>query len=432
MRCSHCGHINPYENNFCGICGAVLSTRWQATDATARATRITLDDSNTASHVARMTLNEPLKEPEQPRITPSIAVAPPEPPPASESRSVKANGGSDYNESGTHPSSTEEPVFAPLSVGGPSFLGLNEPADGNDYSYLMEDEHSSHAGVWVLLLLLAVLGGLTYWKWEPIRGFVVDTALRHSSPRQGDITASKAPADQAPATPDTSSVDQPTISVAKPAEPAEPAASNSNDKNAAAKSGAAASKAAGTAQSANAGKPRDSAPEPGAQPEAKTNSASNENSKSPEKSAQPAPANSADSASDEGESASKSASAGDRSPDATDTRATAKRATRAAVPVAPGAALLASGERYLYGQGVQRNCGQALVYMRSAADQGNAEAMSHLGALYATGECAPFDRAAAYSWFARAMAAKRNPYVERNLDMLWRDMTPQERQRVTK
>ena len=401
MRCSHCGHINPYENNFCGICGAVLSTRWQATDATSRASRITLEDSNTATHVARMTM------PGQPREPESIAVAPPE---RDASHGVKADGDGAYPESGRNDtlSHVEEPLRASLSVGGPSFLGLNEPADSSDYSYLMEDEHPSHAGVWVLLVLLAILGGLTYWKWEPIRGFVVDTALRHSSPRRGDVTTSTPAADKGQS---AASSDQPTISVAKPpdnpiANPADGAAKNA----AAANSENSSSKAANAAASAD--KPADGDKDASASSDAESAAAK--------------PTKSATSA-----SAAKPAEPAKEDAEPAPSRESARPGARA-VPVAPGAALLASGEKYLYGQGVERNCGQALVYMRSAADQGNAEAMSHLGALYATGECAPFDRAAAYSWFARALAAKHNPYVERNLDMLWRDMTPQERQRVTK
>jgi TPR repeat protein len=95
--------------------------------------------------------------------------------------------------------------------------------------------------------------------------------------------------------------------------------------------------------------------------------------------------------------------------------------------------MLLLGEKYLYGQGVARNCNQALVYFRAAADEDNAPAMSHLGAMYASGNCVTMNRATAYSWFARAgNADPNNQWLTRNLNMLWRDMTPQERATVNR
>ena len=92
---------------------------------------------------------------------------------------------------------------------------------------------------------------------------------------------------------------------------------------------------------------------------------------------------------------------------------------------------MSSGEKYLYARGVARNCRQAVTYFNAAAAQQNPQAFSHLGALYATGECVPMDRAIAYAWFRRAYAREPgNHYFERNLTMLWREMTPAERQRA--
>ena len=97
-----------------------------------------------------------------------------------------------------------------------------------------------------------------------------------------------------------------------------------------------------------------------------------------------------------------------------------------------GGELVSSGEKYLYARGVARNCDQAVTYFNAAAAQQNPQAFSHLGALYATGECVPMDRAVAYAWFRRAYAKEPgNRYFEQNLTMLWREMTPAERQRAT-
>jgi TPR repeat protein len=93
--------------------------------------------------------------------------------------------------------------------------------------------------------------------------------------------------------------------------------------------------------------------------------------------------------------------------------------------------LVARGERFLYGQGVRRDCNQAMVYFRAGAEQQNARALSRLGALYATGTCVPMDRVMAYNWFSRALAHdSKNPLLEDNLNMLWRDMSSSERNQV--
>ncbi|HWR16240.1 MAG TPA: hypothetical protein VN577_15535 [Terriglobales bacterium] len=94
--------------------------------------------------------------------------------------------------------------------------------------------------------------------------------------------------------------------------------------------------------------------------------------------------------------------------------------------------MLISGERYLYGRGVRRDCNQALIYLRAAAEQDNAPAMSRLGAMYASGNCVTLDRRAAYKWFAKAQLSEpNNQWLTRNLNMLWRDMTPEERKAIT-
>jgi TPR repeat protein len=123
----------------------------------------------------------------------------------------------------------------------------------------------------------------------------------------------------------------------------------------------------------------------------------------------------------------------------TPAKATAKQApvrlekTKAEKPkpaktVDPSVALLAEGQRYLYGQGVRKSCEQALNLIHSAANQGNAEARSQLGGMYATGNCAPFDRVMAYRWFTLALAASpRNSTVQNTREMLWREMTDVER-----
>jgi cytoskeletal protein RodZ len=97
-----------------------------------------------------------------------------------------------------------------------------------------------------------------------------------------------------------------------------------------------------------------------------------------------------------------------------------------------GDRLFTKGVNYLYGRGGSlKSCDQALTYLQSAANMGNAKARSQLGALYATGHCVALDRAKAYEWFSLAAdTGNRNVWVERNRTMLWSQMSEDERQRA--
>jgi TPR repeat protein len=95
--------------------------------------------------------------------------------------------------------------------------------------------------------------------------------------------------------------------------------------------------------------------------------------------------------------------------------------------------LLQTGERFLYGRGGRRDCNQAVSYFREAAKQYNGPAMTHLGAMYASGNCVQKNRLEAYKWFSRAQEAQpSNQWLGRNMNMLWRQMTPEERASVSR
>ena len=90
-----------------------------------------------------------------------------------------------------------------------------------------------------------------------------------------------------------------------------------------------------------------------------------------------------------------------------------------------------AAEKYLYGP--SRNCTAARGLLEQAAGRQNPSAMSHLGAMYATGQCVSADKTLAYIWFSRAYDANPgNQWLEKNLTMLWRDMSSSERQVVLK
>jgi hypothetical protein len=91
--------------------------------------------------------------------------------------------------------------------------------------------------------------------------------------------------------------------------------------------------------------------------------------------------------------------------------------------------LVAEGEKYLYGDGVPQNCARAQKSLASAAKRLNVKAQSLLGTMYATGHCTNRDLPTAYRWFAKALRQDpSNDRIKRDLEVLWREMTPDERQ----
>jgi hypothetical protein len=109
--------------------------------------------------------------------------------------------------------------------------------------------------------------------------------------------------------------------------------------------------------------------------------------------------------------------------------------SRPAVPVASsntGNVLEAEGERYLYGTRSPANCALARKDFLAAAERSSAKSESLLGGMYATGHCVPRDLPLAYRWFAKALQQEPgNARFERDVQILWKQMTPQERQIAT-
>ena len=67
--------------------------------------------------------------------------------------------------------------------------------------------------------------------------------------------------------------------------------------------------------------------------------------------------------------------------------------------------------------------------LKTAAGHSNPKAMSVLGTMYATGHCVDRDLPSAYRWFARALHLDPgNARVQRDLEVLWRQMSADERQ----
>ena len=85
---------------------------------------------------------------------------------------------------------------------------------------------------------------------------------------------------------------------------------------------------------------------------------------------------------------------------------------------------------YANGRGVPKDCEQATILLRSAARASNPRASARLGMYYATGQCVPQDRAAAWHWLSVAHENDPNSdWVEQYRRRLWSEMTPDERAR---
>ncbi len=365
MFCPDCGHNNPSENRFCGMCGERLPDSRPRRSSETETSKLF---GNSADNASRPTTRPAVEE-------------------------------ATYVEERNTP---EGSPAEPTTVGGLSFLGLSgETSSTGGYSYLFgEEEPKSHKGAIVFLILLIALGLAVYFNWQPIRGWVLNTALSHMRSE-----ARPAAAPSATETPTGAPINN-EASSSPPAIEQQPVNQNATPQQD--KSDPNTNSAGSDKQPTGESKPpKDASP--------------SEPSKAPKAQAQDN--NDEASANDDGVRPSGTRRA--RTTDAVDRRRGDARPE--------GSQFVDSGEKYLYGRGVRRNCGQAVIYFRAAADMQNPRALSHLGALYATGECVPIDRALAYSYFVRARSADpTNPYLERNLNMLWRDMTPDERKRVAR
>ncbi len=281
-------------------------------------------------------------------------------------------------------SAAEPDVESDHNLHGPSFLGLSDEPDLS--SYLLDEEASvSHWGLYLFLAVLAVAAGLVWWQ---TRNGGLDR-----SHLAGIVQAARSKIGQEK---------QEAAAVAPNSNPA--AAENSgvaNASNGASSTGSAVPGGAASPALAPPPTPADiqkAAPKQNVPPAALSETAASAKPPSipakvqpkPRPAAKPSDPNSAD---------------------------------------AQNAALLNNAQKYLYGQGVPQSCDRALSYLRQAVDGGSSKAKSTLGSMYATGHCVPLDRSVAYKWFALALRQQpNNSYLSHDLEMLWNQMTPAQKQ----
>ena len=288
------------------------------------------------------------------------------------------------------------PVRTAPPVSGPSFLGLDSEKSKDDVTYLLEDEEvgSGRGRMVVALVILFIAAGVLVWRYrdaaygwfqkQATGGEVVNSAPVASGstgtpPIGGGVATGPSPSEPLAATTQAG----PSQGPPPPLPSADEAHTTSGE-------------AAHSAAKPTPPPVQESAPaEPKATPaEAKATPVPKPLAPTPK---QAAPA-------DNGSDQASAATAGsDR--------------------------LVSEGEKYLYGNGVPEDCHRAQKDLQKAASQASSKAMSILATMYATGHCVNPDLPNAYRWFAKAMHQDpSNPRLQQNLEVLWRQMSPAERQ----
>ena len=318
-------------------------------------------------------------------------------------------------------------------VHGPSFLGLaDDAADPKvEFHYLYEDEQpKSHVGLIVLLFLALGAAGFAGWQWKH-NGFPFNRM------GMGGQQASASPSEVAPA----ANADQQTH-IDKPMTGAGEVLPTQPDQNAQNQTPGKPTEtdippANGAAQQ-NPGSQPASTPPPNASaqntgtPAPGDNSTAKQNAPASKQNAEENTTEEANATPPPGvDKASRVAKepAHTREPKPAPSH---KAAAALAASGAPDADLELAGEKFLYGNGVPQNCSRAESSLRTAAMHGNSKAETVLGTMYATGHCVGRDLPSAYRWFARALHEEpQNTRISADLQVLWRQMTPQEKQLAT-
>src|SRR5215469_9935374 len=296
----------------------------------------------------------------------------------------------------------------PENVHGPSFLGLAEDPK-TEFHYLYEDEPPrSHAGLIFVVILLLGLGGAGYWQYIH-NGFPFNrlTSASGSTPA---APPSASPSEVAPA----QNQDQQTHAE-KPMTGAGEVLPTAPDQKSQ-------SPSTGTVVDLPPqGTPAANSSAPPANPESGSAASGDTSSAAPAETHGAEPKEEAKATPPEVPEKPSKAKA-----------KTPKPVAPAAAPASPDAELELAGERYLYGNGLPQNCTRAEFNLRTAATHGNSKAQTVLGTMYATGHCVGRDLPTAYRWFARALHQEpNNSRISDDLQVLWRQMTPQERQLAT-
>jgi TPR repeat protein len=279
-------------------------------------------------------------------------------------------------------------------------------SDLKSFDYLLNEEDERKGGAWkyvALIILLAVALGFGYVRWRSqTQGW-----FKASKPTAGDQTADDSNANSATPSPAPAAAQD----VARNQPPAQPSSQPAAASQPVADTGKGATPAAGNAPAATSPPASTDSPAPSATPTPATKPAA----KSDADDADSAPAAKAD--------APETAPASKQPVPA---RAAKPTPT---IPKPDMSNVVAEATQYIYGKGVTQDCDRGLRLLKPAANQSDPRAMIQMGALYSAGLCAPRDLPTAYRWFALALRKEPdNASVGSDLQKLWSEMTPPERQ----
>jgi hypothetical protein len=381
--CSKCRHENPAGNRFCGECGTRLRTSEVTVDPDAPSVRWlkAMDERKPEAPEATVTTAEAEAAQREREVAERAERA------ARRERELARRAEAERAREAEAPRATE---YRNHTVGGPSFLGLNESYPQQSPEEIREEDRSdiysggrSYSRALWLLAVLVVVAGLVFLQW------------RHTDELQAVPPVQKVPVPPS----ETVAEDQETRQEDALAKPEEGAADSQQASKPEQTSPADAKSQPGSAPATEADKPNSAATAPAAQQPAAEETAAADKRTQPE---------------------------------------TARAKSSAAVRAQEESVAEESdepvrlAERYLMGRGVPQSCPTATDILREAANRGNYRAQIKLGALYATGNCVSLDRVQAYRFFTRALQAKpTNTWVEQNRSMLWAQMSEQERRQAT-
>jgi hypothetical protein len=465
MKCQQCGHTNPDNNRFCGMCGGKVEARPAApapdftavprngegrlesptpqyrvengTKSAVTADRIALDQQREI--VRDRAAQNPVSDSR--RATTSAAAA-------------RALSLTTPEEEAEEERPTARNINYSTGIGGPSFLGIGYDSgasnggfvydkprndgfvydtDGEAPEYLLDEQPGRTVSwrAWALFAILLVGGALAYIQWK---------ASRHEGPDLASILDRNGAATTAekslPGAVDPSKQEPP----AKTAPGADAAKPNSDDTDATAAAPTAATDAKKNDEKNVAGDKTDSAvPESKASKPDKDETASASKNTDDSDMSAAADSKASNEASSESDEPVSKATKGARKPAPVEEDASAdesrpsRAASRppAAKPLGDKDPLIVQAESYIQGRGVRQNCSQGVNLLRQAVGMGNPAADVKLGALYWTGTCVTQSKVTAYQWFSRAHEKEpRNVWIERSRNSLWASMSSQEKQRV--
>jgi hypothetical protein len=352
------------------------------------------------------------------------------------------------------PPENSSPINGDPVIHGPSFLGLNKPAEGRstqgrvdwgrgpdshtsgNLDYLLDDDEEEPkrgAGKLLLVLIaLALIGGFGYLRWKQ-GGLDFLKPARTAAPAQSAPDSESAPPASAPApeaappNPAVPNSATPTPTTPNAAEPG--AVTPSSGAPDASATGATPAPAASAAASngTDSGAPQAAPANPSAAQSVPADNA--------------VPAKPQDNASGDKSTESDSAQAAAAEPSKPESHVQPTEAKPSAAqtlrgrkpaPITP-ADPTAEAERYIYGHGVAQDCDWGLRLLKPAAAQANPKAMILLGSLYSSGTCTPRDLPTAYRWFALSLHKEPdNQTLQDDLQKLWSQMTQPERQLAIK